>query len=137
MTDSPESFESFRNNAAQISIVCPQVFLISKEGVISGTVDHRVLEIAKANKVKVMPLIVNSGFNSVLLHNIVSNPEARKRAIAMMLLYAHQFGLDGWQFDLEGVNIEDRDNFTTFFKEAMPMHCIMSICNCRLHWFIL
>lgn len=118
MTDSPDSFESFRKNAAQISIVCPQVFLISKEGVLSGTVDHRVLEIAKANHVKVMPLIVNSGFNAVLLHNIVSNPVARQRAVSMMLTYAHQYNLDGWQFDLEGLNLADRDNFTAIFKEA-------------------
>ena len=87
MVDSPDSFESFRKNAVHISVVCPQVFLISKEGVISGTVDPRVLEIAKANNIKVMPLIVNSGFNSTLLHNIVANPEARKRAVGMMLLY--------------------------------------------------
>ncbi|MEO9145321.1 MAG: glycosyl hydrolase family 18 protein [Ginsengibacter sp.] len=121
MTDNPQSFESFQNNASQISIVCPQVFRISKEGVLSGTIDPRVLKIAKANKIKVMPLIVNvgnSGFNSGLLHDIVSNPVARKRAVGMMLIYAKQYGLDGWQFDLEGLNIQDRDSFTVFFKEA-------------------
>ncbi|EHQ28662.1 glycosyl hydrolase family 18 protein [Mucilaginibacter paludis] len=123
MTDSPDSFGSFRENLSQISIVCPQVFLISKEGVLSGSVDHRLLEMAKANHIKVMPLIVNTGFNSVLLHNIVTNPEARKRAIGMMLLYAKQYGLDGWQFDMEGLNITDRDSFTSFFKEtATALH---------------
>ncbi len=118
MTDSPESFESFKNNASQISVVCPQVFLVSKNGVLSGSVDNRVIQIAKANHVKIMPLIVNSGFNSVLLHDIVSNPVARQRAIAMMLSYAKQYELDGWQFDLEGLNIADKAYFTTFFKET-------------------
>ncbi|MDB5030552.1 glycosyl hydrolase family 18 protein [Mucilaginibacter sp.] len=118
MTDSPDSFESFRKNVSQISIVCPQVFFISKEGVLSGSVDPRLLEISKANNIKVMPLIVNTGFNALLLHNIVTNPVARKRAIDMMLLYAKQYGLDGWQFDMEGLNITDRDNFTSFFKET-------------------
>ncbi|MDB4924224.1 glycosyl hydrolase family 18 protein [Mucilaginibacter sp.] len=118
MTDSPDSFESFRKNVSQISIVCPQVFFISKEGVLSGSVDPRLLEISKANNIKVMPLIVNTGFNALLLHNIVTNPVARKRAIDMMLLYAKQYGLDGWQFDMEGLNIADRDNFTSFFKET-------------------
>ena len=121
MTDTPQSFESFQKNASQISIVCPQNFKISKEGVLSGTIDHRVLEIAKANNIKVMPLIVNlanDGFNSELLHAIVSNPIARKRAVGMMLIYAQQYELDGWQFDLEGLNIEDRESFTIFFKET-------------------
>lgn len=118
MTDNPESFESFKNNVSQISVVCPQVFLVSKEGVLSGAVDRRVIAIAKANHVKIMPLIVNSGFNSKLLHDIVSNPVARERAISMMLMYAKQYELDGWQFDLEGLNIADKDHFTAFFRET-------------------
>src|SRR3979490_1128209 len=70
MTDSPAGLESFRKNAAEISIVCPQVFSISKEGVLSGSVDHRLLEIEKTNKVKVMPLLVNKGFTSAILHAV-------------------------------------------------------------------
>jgi len=118
MVNTPESFESFKVNAAQISIVCPQTFLVSKEGVLSGSVDPRVLALAKANHVKVMPLIASSGFNQKLLHDIVSNPVARKRSIEMMLEYAKKYDLDGWQFDPEGLHISDIDNFTLYFKES-------------------
>ncbi|MBL4905799.1 MAG: hypothetical protein JKZ00_07295 [Flavobacteriaceae bacterium] len=118
MVNTPESFESFKTNVTQISIVCPQTFLVSKEGVLSGSVDPRVLALAKANNVKVMPLIVNSGFNRKLLHDIVSNPVARRRSIEMMLEYAKKYDLDGWQFDLEGLHISDMDNFTLYFKET-------------------
>jgi spore germination protein YaaH len=118
MIDTPESFESFKKNIKQISIVCPQVFLVSREGVLSGSVNPLLMELAKANKVKVMPLIVNSGFNSQLLHQIVSDPKARKRSITMMLEYAKKYELDGWQFDLEGLTISDRDSFTVYFKET-------------------
>ncbi|HVT84141.1 MAG TPA: glycosyl hydrolase family 18 protein [Chitinophagaceae bacterium] len=118
MVDTPESFASFKTNLSQISIVCPQTFQISKEGVISGSVDHRILELARANKIKVMPLIVNSGFTAQLLHTILSNPLARKRSIKMMLEYGKKYKLDGWQFDLEGLNISDRDNYTSYFKET-------------------
>ena len=118
MVDTPESFESFRKNASQISIVCPQTFLASKEGVLTGSVDPRVLEIAKANGVKVMPLIVNKGFDQQLLHDIVSNPASRRRSIGMMLEYARRYELDGWQFDLEGLHISDRDSFTLYFRET-------------------
>jgi spore germination protein YaaH len=118
MTDNPVSFESFRQHASQISIVAPQVFFMSKTGVLSGILDPRVLAIAKANQVKVEPLIVNTGFTADLLHQVVSSPIARKRAIGMMLLIARQYGLDGWQFDMEGLNIQDRDNFTSFFQQT-------------------
>lgn len=118
MIDTPESFNSFKANVDQISIVCPQAFFVSEDGVISGSVDKRILKIARANNIKVMPLIVNKGFNQQLLHEIVSTPTSRKRSMEMMLEYAKKYGLDGWQFDLEGLHISDRDNFTLYFKET-------------------
>ncbi len=123
MVDTPESFASFEANVDQISIVCPQTFLISKEGVLTGSIDHRVLEIAKKNKIKIMPLIVNKGFDQKLLHDIISNPTSRKRSIEMMLDYADRYNLDGWQFDLEGLHISDKDSYTQYFKEtASALH---------------
>ena len=96
MVDTPASFASFKANVDQISIVCPQTFKVSKDGVISGSLDRRVLKIAKANNIKVMPLIVNKGFNQQLLHDIVTSPSSRQRAIEMMLEYAKRYKLDGW-----------------------------------------
>jgi spore germination protein len=118
MTDSPESFESFQKNTAQISIVCPQTFSVSKDGVLSGSVDPRILEIAKTKRIKVEPLIVNKGFTPSILHALVTDAAARKRAINMMLLYARQYQLQGWQFDMEGLSMTDRDSFTSFFKQT-------------------
>src|ERR1700760_2511015 len=74
MVDNPESFESFRKNAAQISIVSPQVFNMDKLGVLTGSIHPRILEVAKANNVKVMPLIVNTGFVGTILHSVTSSP---------------------------------------------------------------
>ncbi|MFO7853399.1 MAG: glycosyl hydrolase family 18 protein [Bacteroidota bacterium] len=118
MVDSPLSFRSFKENADQISIICPQTFNVSSEGVVYGSVDRRVLEIAKSKNIKVMPLLVNKGFDQQLLHKIVSDSIARKRSIDMMLEYAERYNLDGWQFDLEGLHISDRENFTLYFKET-------------------
>ena len=116
--DRPSSFNSFKNNLENISIVCPQTFLVSREGVISGSVNERVLELARANGIKVMPLIVNKKFERSILHDLVSNPKARKRSIKMMLEYAERYKLDGWQFDLEALHITDRDSFTVYFRET-------------------
>lgn len=118
MVDTPESFASLQAHADQISIVCPQTFQVSKEGVLTGMVDPRVLEIAKANKIKVMPLIVNKGFDQQLLHEIVSKPSSRKRSIEMMLEYAQRYQLDGWQFDLEGLHISDENSYTQYYQET-------------------
>ncbi len=118
LVDTPESFNSFKENADQISIVCPQTFLISSEGVISGSINKRILEIAKKHDIKVMPLIVNKKFDRKILHNLLSKPEARKRSINMMLELADKYNLEGWQFDLEALHISDRDSFTLYFEET-------------------
>jgi spore germination protein YaaH len=118
MVDTPESFGSYQAHANQISMVCPQTFFITVNGVLNGSVDPRVLEIAEEHGIKVMPLIVNRGFSQDLLHEVVSNPESRRRSIEMMLAYAEKYGLDGWQFDLEGLHISDRDAFTQYFRET-------------------
>ena len=65
MTDNPEGFESFCKNVRNISMVCPNTFLISRDGVLSGTLDQRLLDTARKYRIKVVPLIVNSGFTSV------------------------------------------------------------------------
>ena len=118
MVNSAKSFESFKKNVKQISIVCPQTFKVSEHGVLSGFVDPQVLKLAKENNIKVMPLIVNPGFDQKLLHEVVSNPEARKRSIEMMLEYAKKYDLDGWQFDLEDLHLTDKEDFTQYYKEA-------------------
>lgn len=118
LVNTPESFESFKTNLSRISIVAPQTFLISENGTISGSVDQRILELARENKIKVMPLIVNMGFTPELLHTLLKNPAARKHSIEMMLSYAKEYKLDGWQFDLEGLHIADRDEYTSYFKET-------------------
>jgi len=118
MVDTPESFESFKAHADQISVVCPQTFFVTRDGVLTGSVDPRVLEIARDHAISVMPLVVNRGFNQELLHALVSNPEARRRSIQMMLAYADMYDLHGWQFDLEGLHISDREAFTQYFKET-------------------
>ena len=123
MTDAPDSYESFIKNLRHISMVCPQTFLISREGVLSGSVDRRVIDSAKKYKIQVVPLIVNSGFTAPLLHQVVTNPVARKRSIQMMLEYAKMYQLDGWQFDLEGLHLSDKDSFTSYYKEtAAALH---------------
>lgn len=123
LVDTYDSFKSLKQNVKHISIVSPQTFHISMEGVISGTINKEILRIAKENDVKVMPLFINDGFTRSLLHDLLNNPEARKRSIDMMLEYAKIYQMDGWQFDLEGLHISDRENFTSYYQEtALVLH---------------
>lgn len=123
MSGSEDSFRSFRDHVRQITVVAPQSFSVDEHGVVWGEVDPRVLPLAKANGVKVIPLVVNPGFNQTTIHALLDSPVARARAVRAFVELARENGFDGWQFDFENIAITDRDSLTAFFQEtAAALH---------------
>jgi len=116
--DDEASFESFKNNIDKITIIAPGTYSVDEDGVVWGSVDPRVLKLAEKNKVKVMPLIHNPGFNQEMLHNLLVNQQARQRAIKSMLEECQTYNYYGIQFDFENLNINDKDAFSQFYKET-------------------
>ncbi len=116
--DRQDAFESFARNVRNISIIAPSSYGVDEQGMVWGEVDAKVLELAKSNGVKVMPLLVNTGFEQEPLHRFLTNAEARRRALATMVELARKHDYWGWQIDLENVDIDDRDALTTFYREA-------------------
>ena len=116
--DRESSLKSFKNNLDKIDIIAPVAYNVDEDGVVWGSVDPRVLNLAKQNNIGVMPLIHNPGFNQEMLHELLSNKIARDRAIESMLNECKEYKYLGIQFDFENLNINDKDLFTKFFKET-------------------
>ena len=117
-TDAEASVQSFLAHADQISIVAPQSFSMDSVGIIWGRVDARVIATARARHVKLIPLIVNPGFDQQIFHHVLVNPEARQRAVRNIAALCRDNHFDGIQFDFENVNIADRDAFTAFSRDV-------------------
>jgi len=117
-TDDERSYESLVENIGSVDILAPGAYSVDADGIVWGEIDPRVLELAAQNDVPVMPLIVNPGFDQELLSALLSNPVARARAIATMVDECRTFSYAGIQFDFENVSINDRDAFSSFFKET-------------------
>jgi spore germination protein YaaH len=113
-----ESTKSFVAHAAQISIVAPQVFALDSLGEITGKVDPRVVAAAREKGVKLIPLVMNPGFDQAIVHRVLSVADARQRAIANLAALCQRNHFDGLQFDLENVNVADKDAFTSFVRES-------------------
>jgi spore germination protein YaaH len=123
MVDSEDSFQSFKENIDHISIAAPQVYDITETGIIYGGVDSRLMKIAKENDVKVMPLVMNPGFDRQLFHEFLHDSTAKKRAITTMVALAKKHDFYGWQFDFENIHISDRQAFTQFYTNtATALH---------------
>jgi spore germination protein YaaH len=114
--NSQSGITSFQKHAGQISMIVPDVYHIDEHGVLSGSVDPRIMDIAHKHQVKVMPIIAS--FDQKGIHHFLHNEEAVNRAIKMMLYIAQKYQYYGWQFDLENVNFLDADAYTAFYRKA-------------------
>lgn len=117
-TDAEQSVQSFLAHADRISVVAPQSFSMDSIGIIWGRVDARVLATARAKGVKVVPLIVNPGFDQAIFHHVLVNADARRRAVRNITALCRDNRFDGIQFDFENISVTDRDAFTAFSREV-------------------
>ena len=113
-----ESTQSFLAHADRISIVSPQVFTLDSFGVIRGKVDPRVVAKAREKGVKLVPLVMNPGFDQPTIHRVLTVPEARKRALENLVALCRDNHFDGIQFDIENVHVKDKDALTSFMRDA-------------------
>ena len=109
----------FAAHADRISMVSPQVFAFDTTGAIHGSLDTADVRIAREQRVKIVPLVMNPGFDQPLMHRLLTVAEPRARAIRSMAALCRDHKLDGIQFDVENVHISDRDAFTAFVRESV------------------
>jgi spore germination protein YaaH len=112
------SVQSFVANADKISIISPQTFSLDSNGVIRGGLDPRIVSTARARGVKLVPLVMNPGFDQPSIHRVLTNPTARATAIASLGRMCTEHRLDGIQFDIENFHVSDKDAFTSFVRDA-------------------
>ena len=118
MTPDEASVQSFLAHADRISIVAPQVFYMDSLGVIWGSVDARVVARAREQRVKLVPLVMNPGFDQPSFHRVLTVPDARRRGIRSLAALCREQRFDGIQFDFENIAVADKDAFTSFSREA-------------------
>jgi spore germination protein YaaH len=116
--DRETSYESFVANVDRIDILAPSSYNIDEDGVVYGEVDPMVLELAREHDVRVMPLLVNRGFNQADLTTFLRDESARARVIETLVELCRRHGYDGIQIDIENLSIHDRDVFTEFYRAA-------------------
>ncbi len=116
--DREDAYKSFLQHAAQISVLSPSSYGVDEQGIVWGDVDSKVLEIAKRNNVKVMPLLVNRPFDKDRLHALLASKDAGARAIASMVELSKRHSYWGFQVDFENVSIDDRAALTAWYQDA-------------------
>ena len=116
--DREDSYNSLVRHISEITVLAPQVYVVDSLGIMWGSLDRRVLALAKAHNVKVMPLFTNEGFQQPGLRRLLADTVARNRAVQTMVDICKANGYWGIQFDVENLNIADRDLFTAWYSDA-------------------
>lgn len=98
--------------------MAPQVFRLNQRSAIEGRVHPQILQMAKSHGIKIMPLVVNSGFDQELIHRFLQDQKAQSYAMNALLNLCKQYGFWGIQFDFEHIPAADQDLFTAFVKET-------------------
>jgi spore germination protein YaaH len=116
--DGAASWQSFVAHADRIDVVAPQSYTVDSLGIVFGSVDPQLLTLAREKGVKVMPLLVNESFHQPSLRRLLGDTVAQARAVRSLveLCRAHRYW--GIQFDVENINLNDRDRFTAFYARA-------------------
>ena len=116
--DREDSYRSLVRNIDQISVLGPQVYVVDSLGIMWGQLDKRVAALTKKHGVKLMPLFTNEGFNQPSLRKLLADTAAQRRSIESMVALCKAHDYWGIQFDVENINIADRDRFTKWYSDA-------------------
>jgi spore germination protein len=118
LIDNEDCFLSFKVNIKNIDIAGPQSYRMDEHGIIFGAVDSRIMDLARSNGVRLMPLVMNTNFDQPAFHAFLHDSLARTRAVTAMLRLCKENNYYGIQFDYENIHIRDKDLFTGFYREA-------------------
>lgn len=130
------SYNSMVKNADVIKTIIPFWATMQADGTVTdrGGNDHAaVVKTAHQKNITVQLLVNNAKEAGAVLpvHNVLSNPVLRTKAIDNFEAYLKKYDLDGINVDFEMVPAEDRDNLTAFMRELYdrlkPQGYIVSI----------
>jgi len=112
-----KSIEDFVNNSKKFTWVSPTWYYVDGKGnIIERAFDKKLIEVARENNVKILPLIANKGFDPNIVNSIVRNKEIGDRVIDALLKIVVEKNFDGINIDFEGIPSSDREYFTDFMK---------------------
>jgi len=121
---------SLQKNADKIDILAPQFYAVSDKLKLVGGLDAKLKKIisqtlrqAQGKQIKVMPLVVNTGFKQSVIHNLLLSAASQDEVIKSLVAVAKKNNYIGWQFDFENISYLDKDLYSAFVeKSAQSMH---------------
>lgn len=117
-SDNGPGLASLRAHASKMTILAPQCFHLTADGIVLGRFNGQAAEIARQANLPVMPLVINPDFDRSLASAILRDPQKRNRVAAYLSFLANKNDFVGIQIDMENIDPADKFLFTRFVAEA-------------------
>ncbi len=103
-------------------------------GIEGGMMASQAVQVARDAGLRVVPSIVNGGFDAQRVSLVVNDPIRRQQHIQDILALVQDNGYDGIDIDYESLNPEDRDAFSLFVEElAVALHAEGKLLSIAVH----
>ncbi|WP_045758292.1 glycosyl hydrolase family 18 protein [Xanthomonas albilineans] len=112
-----KSTNAFLAHLDKIDVVVPTWYGVDQSGLVNGTPNLYLYNIAKQHKLRVMPILsMTAGRDG--FHKLLHDEDAKKRMIAALLVQGKKHGYYGFQFDFESIAWTDRDAYSLMVKQT-------------------
>ena len=119
--ESGGSYAALVQSASSLNEIATDTFGIDGQGRISGTAPKAALEVAHSKGMLAFATVSNFGksdFSPRIAHLVLTDPQARTRAISGMLRLVREYGYSGVNIDFESIPRTDRGAFSSFVRRV-------------------
>jgi spore germination protein YaaH len=103
-------------------------------GIQGGVMASQAVQVARDAGLRVVPSIVNGGFDAQRVSLVVNDPARRQQHIQDILALVRDNDYDGIDIDYESLNPADRDAFSLFIEElAAALHAEGKLLSIAVH----
>ena len=127
--------QTLQANAAALDEVNFFWYRLGADGGIEGDIQAtQAVQAARDAGLRIVPSIVNGGFDAQRVSDVINNPARRAQHIQDIVALVHDNNLDGIDIDYESLNPDDRDNFSLFVEElAAALHARNKVLSIAVH----
>ncbi|MEZ5403509.1 MAG: glycosyl hydrolase family 18 protein [Bryobacteraceae bacterium] len=110
------ALRSLEANIDSIGLLSPAWIEVDPSGGLTTSIEPRVMELAAAHSVHVMPLVMNANFDPAVAAAVLREETVRSALAAKIARLVLSENFDGVQLDFEGLDSTTRDGYTALAR---------------------
>lgn len=116
-----QAISEIEKQANLTDILIAQAYRINEIGIVTGSIDEDIVDVAKRHSIKLFALVTNAQYDSKMAHLFLVNPTAQQKALNTLLTECKKNNIAGIQLDFEMIRLADKMALTQFYRMAAEL----------------